>query len=178
MNGVFNTDATPGEQPAAPVISVRLAGPSDAEGVAKCLAAAFEPYRDAYTPEAFQDTVLSASGFVSRLDEMAILVAEDETSTILGAIAFAALSDGEGHLRGMAVAPDCQGSGVATKLLVAAETALAELACSRVTLDTTAPLTRAIRFYTRNGYRTTGALKDFFAMPLFEYVKNWADEPA
>ncbi len=30
---------------------------------------------------------------------------------------------------------------------------------------------RAIRFYERNGFRPSGKIKDFFAMPLFEYVK-------
>jgi len=46
-----------------------------------------------------------------------------------------------------------------------------------VTLDTTRPLERAIRFYERCGYRATGVVRDFFGMPLFEYAKDLAGEP-
>jgi hypothetical protein len=37
---------------------------------------------------------------------------------------------------------------------------------------TTEPLRKAIRFYEKNGYRATGQIRDFFGMPLFEYIKN------
>jgi hypothetical protein len=40
-----------------------------------------------------------------------------------------------------------------------------------VTLDTTWPLQRAIRFYERQGYAATGRETDFFGMPLYEYAK-------
>ena len=72
----------------------------------------------------------------------------------------------------MAVTPNTLGSGVARRLLVAAESALGQLDCKRITLDTTAPLERAKRFYTRNGYEPTGVIRDFFGMPLFEYAKD------
>jgi hypothetical protein len=44
--------------------------------------------------------------------------------------------------------------------------------CRRVTLDTTLPLTAAIKFYENNGYRKSGQVTDFFGMPLLEYVKE------
>jgi hypothetical protein len=44
--------------------------------------------------------------------------------------------------------------------------------CSFATLDTTAPLARAIRFYERNGYVRSGVIADFFGMALFEYRKQ------
>jgi len=77
-----------------------------------------------------------------------------------------------GHIRGMAVLPDYQGKGAADQLLHAAEAALRAAGCTRVTLDTTAPLQRAIRFYERNGYRATGHVSDFYGMELFEYEKD------
>jgi hypothetical protein len=40
-----------------------------------------------------------------------------------------------------------------------------------VTLDTTAPLVRAIRFYERNGYARSGAVSNFYGMQLYEYRK-------
>jgi GNAT superfamily N-acetyltransferase len=72
----------------------------------------------------------------------------------------------------MAVDPAWQGIGVASALLRAAEAALAERGCVRVTLDTTQVLSRAKRFYERNGYRLSGSVTDFFGMPLYEFFKH------
>ena len=67
--------------------------------------------------------------------------------------------------------PAALGSGTADRLIEAAERALVST-CSRVTLDTTQPLERAIRFYERHGYTATGRVTDFFGMPLFEHEKR------
>ena len=48
----------------------------------------------------------------------------------------------------------------------------------RFLVDTTEPLQRAIRFYTRHGYSATGIVRDFFGMPLFEYEKLLPGEAA
>jgi ribosomal protein S18 acetylase RimI-like enzyme len=154
------------------VAVIRRATRADLPAVLECLAAAFEPYRSRYTPAAFEDTVLTLETAARRLQEMTIFVAETEAQLIAGTIAVAAAGSGEGHVRGMAVYPAFQGSGVARQLLDAAERELKALGCSRVTLDTTQPLERAIRFYERCGYRATGVVRDFFGMPLFEYAKD------
>jgi len=78
----------------------------------------------------------------------------------------------QGHLRGMAVLPEWQSHGVSEVLLKTAETALAASGCSLITLNTTAPLERAVRFYKRNGFRPTGEVTDFFGMPLYQYAKT------
>jgi len=78
----------------------------------------------------------------------------------------------KGHLRGMAVRPPWHGQGIAQQLLDAAEAELRGHNCRRMTLDTTDPLKRAIRFYEKNGFRPTGKITDFFGMPLFEYEKT------
>jgi ribosomal protein S18 acetylase RimI-like enzyme len=153
-------------------IVVRQAERNDLAGVVACLAAAFEPYRMRYTPEAFQDTVPTAQDAERRLREMTVLVAGSASVRVAGTIAYQVVQAGEGHLRGMAVLPDLQGRGVAERLLARAEADLRALGCSRVTLDTTAPLERAIRFYRRQGYVPSGVVKDFFGMPLFEYAKD------
>jgi ribosomal protein S18 acetylase RimI-like enzyme len=90
---------------------------------------------------------------------------------VVGTIGCTVYGDGEGHLRGMAVRPEWQGSGVAGALLEQAESHLAQSNCQRVTLDTTQPLERAVRFYEKHGYRLTGMVNDFFGMSLFEYAK-------
>jgi GNAT superfamily N-acetyltransferase len=71
----------------------------------------------------------------------------------------------------MAVLPHWQGTGVAEELLQAAEAELSGNGCMRVTLDTTEPLTRAIRFYEMHGFAASGRVTDFFGMRLYEYSK-------
>lgn len=151
---------------------IRTADDRDAPQVAGCLAAAFAPYRRAYTAGAFADTVPSPAGMVERLARMTVLVAEDPHGTIIGTVAYEVLSDGEGHLRGMAVLPEHQGTGAAALLLQAAEHQLRRRGARRVTLDTTSPLQRAARFYERCGYTPTGERRDFFGMPLAEHAKE------
>jgi len=150
---------------------VRRASSGDVEDVADCLRAAFAPYRMQYTEEAYADTVPDREGVAARLVSMAVFVAEDSDGTVVGTIG-AAASGAEGHIRGMAVMPHAQGSGVASRLLEAVEAALRELGCSTVSLDTTMPLARAIRFYERSGYRASGRVADFFGMPLYEFRKE------
>jgi ribosomal protein S18 acetylase RimI-like enzyme len=157
---------------AAAPYTIRRAQPDDFAGIVACLAAAFEPYRDRYTQAGYEDTVLTIETCVRRSREMTILVASDRSGRIAGTIGWEVLRAGEGHLRGMAVLPELQGSGIAEDLLTSAEADLRTLKCSRVTLDTTKPLERATQFYKRHGYTATGRVSDFFGMPLFEYEKH------
>jgi ribosomal protein S18 acetylase RimI-like enzyme len=153
---------------------IRRATMADSDGILECLHTAFEPYRSQYTAEGFADTTLTRETVVARLKKMTILAAEAD-GRIIGTIA-CSIVDGnsprDGHLRGMAVLPDALGSGIAAQLLAAAEEELRSAGCEVVTLDTTAPLQRAIRFYERNGYRATGKVGDFYGMPLYEYGKR------
>jgi len=105
-----------------------------------------------------------------RIEDMTVLVVRNDAGLIIGTIGAAVWGAG-GHIRGMAVLPSSQGAGVGDRLLEAIERELTPAGCSRVTLDTTALLTRAIRFYERNGYVRSGAIADFFGMPLYEYEK-------
>ena len=71
----------------------------------------------------------------------------------------------------MAVRPEWQGTGLAAALLHAAETELRNNPCKRITLDTTDPLRRAVRFYEKRGFIKSGRESDLFDMRLYEYVK-------
>jgi GNAT superfamily N-acetyltransferase len=71
----------------------------------------------------------------------------------------------------MAVRPGWQGTGLSNSLLLTAENDLREAGCKIITLDTTEPLNRAIRFYEKNRFRPTGKIGCFFGMPLIEYSK-------
>ena len=155
-------------------LSIRRATASDADGILDCLRCAFEPYRERYSPEGFLDTVLTPSTVHDRLASMAVLVAVTKPGETVGTVAWQVVGPEEGHLRGMAVLPAHAGTGVAEQLLTAAERALRDRGCIRVSLDTTEPLQRAIRFYEKHGYRPSGRVSDFFGMPLAEYVKELA----
>lgn len=150
--------------------TIRRAAFNDGEAILACLAAAFTPYRNSYSPAGFTDTVLDPRSVQERLREMCVFVAVSE-GNVVGTVACAASGE-EGHLRGMAVFPDWQGSGVASALLQAAEAEIRNQRCKRVTLDTTEPLARAMRFYARHGFRLSGRVSDFFGMPLHEWVKS------
>ncbi len=149
--------------------TIRRADSNDGEAIVRCLASAFAPYRDSYTPAAFTDTVLDPELVQHRLREMCIFVAVSK-GEIVGTLACAARGD-EGHLRGMAVLPDWQGTGVASALLAAAEAEIRNQNRKRVMLHTTEPLARAMRFYERHGFTRSGRVSDFFGMPMHEWVK-------
>ena len=155
-----------------PAIAIRLAVDKDAPKILACLQAAFAPYRDFYSPAAYLDTVLSPETLRERFTQMQVFVAETSSGEIAGTIACQAIYHAEGHLRGMAVLPNYQGAGIAAQLLSHAEIELRRQNCSRITLDTTAPLKRAARFYENFGFRRSGKVSDFFGMPLFEYEKR------
>ena len=165
---------------------IRKATPSDSSGILECLRAAFEVYRSRYTPGAFVDTVLTADALQHRLATMCVLVAVSESGEIVGTIGGHVVDAGlsqkkvsrekvdqekEGHIRGVAVLPAWQGSGVAAQLLKSIESELRNQGCSVISLDTTEPLLPAMRFYEKNGFRKSGKVTNFFDMPLFEYVK-------
>jgi ribosomal protein S18 acetylase RimI-like enzyme len=152
-------------------VSIRGATPTDADAILECLRLAFEPYRASYTPDGYEDTVLTAETIHDRLTSMSVLVAVTAEGAVVGTIAHQMAADSEGHLRGMAVLPAHVGTGVASLLLTAAERELRDQQCVHITLDTTEPLRRAIGFYEKHGYRPSGRVTDFFGMPLFEYEK-------
>jgi len=151
---------------------VRKAVERDQPGILHCLAEAFESYRQQYTPDAFLDTVLTPATLEARFSSMTIFVAVDPEGEVAGTIGYRLVNAAQGHIRGMAVLPKCRGSGVAQQLLDAVQDELRARGCQRATLNTTKPLERAVSFYRRNGFQPTGAVKDFFGMPLYEYEKR------
>ncbi len=155
-----------------PSFVIRNATQEDCGAILECLHLAFAPYRESYTPEAFLDTVLTPNDFRHRLSEMSVIVAASTSREVLGTIAYKVLECGEGHLRGMAVRPELHGTGLSACLLEKAEDELRKAGCRTITLDTTEPLNRAIRFYEKHGFRPTGRVGCFFGMPLFEYSKS------
>jgi ribosomal protein S18 acetylase RimI-like enzyme len=168
--------AAQGASASAHEFAVRPARIEDVAAILQCLRAAFEPYRSQYTPQAWLDTVMTPDTIRHRLTSMTVLVAVSAEGNIVGTIGGAGVSSSEGHLRGMAVPPEGHGRGIAQRLLEAMEKHLIAKGCTRISLDTTEPLQRAMRFYEKNGYRRTGKITDFFGMPLIEFAKAFAQD--
>ncbi len=154
-----------------PVVSIRKASHDDAQGILECLTEAFEAYRGSYTSDAFRDTVPPREEIQNRVAKMWVFVAVKPSGEIVGTVACNVLSPNEGHIRGMAVRTSWHGAHVASGLLRSVESELRHQRCSRVTLDTTLPLKRAMRFYEKQGFQRSGRITNFFGMPLIEYVK-------
>jgi GNAT superfamily N-acetyltransferase len=149
--------------------AVRHARAGDIPGILDCLDAAFRPYRDQYRESAYRDTVLDADSLRLRMGQMSVLVAEAD-GQIAGTVAVGQLDHDHGHLRGMAVLPRFERAGIGRRLLRRAFDELAVRGCARVTLGTTAPLTRAARFYEAAGFQRTGRIGGFFDMRLIEFA--------
>ena len=151
---------------------IRRATHDDTAGILDCLRAAFSEYRQDYTERAYCDTVLTSESIEGRFLSSTIFVATDAMLRVMGTVSFRQADEQEGHIRGMAVRPEWQGAGVAAQLLQCVESELRNRKCSRVSLDTTAPLRRAMRFCERNGDQRSGKVTDFFGMTLIEYIKE------
>jgi ribosomal protein S18 acetylase RimI-like enzyme len=156
--------------PLPPPLEIRRTEDCDADGVLHCLSDAFAPFRPQYTDGAWEDTVLNPETLRKRMEEMIVLVAVDATQDVFGTIAYK-IEATQAHIRGMAVVQSSQGSRVANLLLDRVETELIKAGCHSLTLNTTRPLKRAIRFYERNGFRRTGEVSQFYGMELIAYRK-------
>ena len=127
--------------------AIRPARVEDAAAIRQCLRAAFEAYRSQYTLQGYLDTVVTPETLLQRLTSMTVLVAVDVQDNVVGTIGGVVVSSSEGHLRGMAVRPHWHGRRIAQRLLEAIEKHLITKGCARISLDTTEPLQRAMRFY-------------------------------
>ena len=156
---------------------VRKAEKKDAKGIHEVVLAAFEKFRDFYSPEGFANTVMSEEATLERINEMTLFVAIDQNSEIIGTIGWRKLSEKEGHIRGMAVHPKRQGkNSPAAELLQKVENDARFQGCSFLTLDTTAILKRAQNFYKKHGFKKTGKIGDFFGSTIYEYAKKISHE--
>ncbi len=158
-------------------LRIRAAERGDLPALLRCLAEAFGPYQGRYTVEAYRHTVLDEGLGLDRLASMRVLVAVDTGDRVVGTLSWTRRSPDTGHLRGMAVLPELHGAGVAQSLLDAALQELRDAGCRRVTLRTTDPLLRAVRFYERNGFRPSGTTADFHGMTVTERTRTLEPEP-
>ncbi|MFX1343893.1 MAG: GNAT family N-acetyltransferase [Promethearchaeota archaeon] len=152
---------------------IRKAQPEDAREIHEVILAAFEEFRDFYSPEGFTDTVMSENVALERLKNMTLFVAVIQNNKIIGTVGWKRISEKEGHIRGMAVHPKFQGkNSPATDLLKQVENDALSQGCTFLTLDTTEILKRAQNFYEKHGFKETGKTGDFFGSTIYEFKKD------
>ncbi len=161
-----------------PAILIRKAEAADSHAILECLREAFAAYRNLYTPRAYRDTVVGPEDLENRLATMRVFVAASLSGEVVGTVTCYVVGPEEGHIRGMAVRPAWHGVDVAGRLISSVETELRKMGCTRVSLDVTLPLQRAMRFYEKHGFRKSGRIGDFFGMELVEFVKALHTAPA
>ncbi len=152
---------------------IRRAQIKDANEICGVLLNAFEEFRHFYTPEGFNDTVMSVKAVIERMKEMKLYVAINQTKKIIGTIGWQKVNIKEGHIRGMAVIPNRQGkNSPATALLQIVEEDARSEGCTLLTLDTTSILERAQNFYRKCGFKKTGKTGNFFGSTIYEFAKE------
>lgn len=136
-------------------VNIRLAMPSDAEGISRVIEEAFTPFRENYTDEAFVVVTPRPDVVVERFDEGPMWVAEVD-GEIEGTVSLMAEPEGF-YIRSMAVSPRAQRLGIGHKLLDALHQHVAGGDIKRIFLYTT--------------YFTPGA-KDMYAKHGYAYVRD------
>lgn len=72
-----------------------------------------------------------AEALIERLHKMAVFVAINKSGQIVGTVACSVVHGEEGHIRGMAVRPICQGAGIAARLFGQVARELRRRKCTR-----------------------------------------------
>ncbi|MFX0033062.1 MAG: GNAT family N-acetyltransferase [Candidatus Hodarchaeota archaeon] len=152
---------------------IRRAKIDDAKAIHKVLLAAFEEFSHYYSPEGFNDTVISEETAKDRIKEMNVYIAANENGELIGTISWQKVNQSEAHIRGMGVIPSWQGKNSPAKsLLQHVELDARKEGCIIISLDTTKVLKKAQRFYEKNGYKKTGKTGDFFGSKIYEFIKQ------
>jgi ribosomal protein S18 acetylase RimI-like enzyme len=141
-------------------VTVRPAEPADFEAIARVSVAAYEADGQLKGEHGYERTLADAP---ARAANGELLVAVDETGTILGTVtfvlpgtAYAELSGpGEAEFRMLAVDPGAQGRGVGEALARYCVRRAAELGCRAVVICTRDFAETAHRLYARMGFVRT-----------------------
>ena len=149
---------------------IRRATTEDADEIARILRESFAEYESFYTPQAYGATTPAGEAVRERLTEGPIWIA-GEDAIALGTISARSTPQGI-YVRGMAIVPAARAGGIAESLLRAVEEFALANGARRLYLSTTPFLTRAIRFYEREGFRRCeGGPSNLHGTPLFTMEK-------
>ena len=151
-------------------LTIRLAGPADAEAIAATLRGGFAEFEPLYTPAAFSATTPTAATIAQRFAEGPSWVAEQD-GEIVGTVSAVSRST-DLYVRSMAVSPEARGRAVGARLMDAVETFAVANGHRRIVLNSTPFLLAALRLYEGRGYARTGERPDLFGTPLVTLAKD------
>ncbi len=154
-------------------IKIRKARKNDIQKICHILSESFEPYRQYYTEEAYEATVLSPREIEKR-------VANQHTDVLVTILANQIVGTasiiGEGkanlHVLSMAVEPKYQRKGVGWRVLEEINRLAKRRHCNTITLECFEPLTKAVNLYEKFGFRKTGRLRTYYGIKIFEMRKS------
>lgn len=169
---------------------MRIATPADAPALLANMVAGIDSYREwapaAWTPPRPPPDIVKRLQARLGEDRVWVLTAWDGPE-LAGHVSLSPVSgedpepapEGMINLWQMFVAPAWQGQGVATKLMAAAVAEAGRGRYSRLRLWTPQGAARARRFYEREGWTHTGALRTDspFGLPLVEYQREVPPQP-
>jgi len=157
-------------------INYRKAQILDINEIYNTLLKAFEPYKSNYTNDAYNATVLTLKDIKNRIlgDKYEIYVVTKDKK-IIGTFSILKKNKDILHLRSMAVHPDFQGKGFGLFILRKIDMFAKKNNYKFISLDTSKPLKRAIKFYKNFGFEFTGNNQDFYGVKIFEMIKEIND---
>ena len=157
-------------------LTYRKAQISDIKELYSILLKAFEPYKLNYTNGAYYATVLTPLDIKNRIlgNKYDIYVVTMDKK-IIGTFSLLKKGNDILHTRTMAVHPDYQGKGFGLFILRKIYMLAKKNNYKFISLDTSKPLKRAIKFYKNFGFEFTGKNKDFHGVKIFEMIKEIND---
>ena len=153
-------------------ITVRTARREDIEEIHDILAQAFAPYRDDYTEEAYNTTVVSVNDIIQRLDDSGKMVFVVEFQEKIVGTAAVEITSANCYIQSMAVRPNVQRKGIGMVILMEIEKYARERGVKMLSLECYEPLTKAIELYEKFGFVRTGGSRAYHGITIFEMVKG------
>lgn len=158
-------------------LEIILATPGDEETIASLVLEAFAPFREEYTPDAFDYTAVSAERVRERFAEGPIWIAYIDGEPV-GTVSGLA-EEQRFYIRSMAIKPSVQRGGVGQRLLERLEAHAREMGFEKLYLYTTFVLPGAKRLYEKNGFYVVRETppEEWYGMGGIEMEKKLLTKP-
>lgn len=154
-------------------IRIRKADYNDIQEIHTILYESFTPYREYYTEEAFDVTVVPPHEIMKRInnEQSDVLVTIFENKII--GTATIELQEGLNlHIRSVVVKPEYQRKGIGHLILEEISRLAKEQHVITLSLDCFGPLIEAFNLYKKFGFQETGRKRNLLGIEIFEMIKR------